>query len=650
MVSFNKSFILTVALAASVSALVIPHSTQENVKEDPCTVLSSLGPSDIELDHVVNCYRAIPFDSKREGSFLENLAILYDNFYVYKDLALTTPGAPFSIPSVDILADFNAIAKHGYESAYDFHHDLRLAVSRLHDAHSTYIVDCFRTYSFKQPIALYAPVVDGVQSIRVFSSETEEDLRDCEVVLIDGEKPDVYLQNWADKYTAFSKDSGVRLNFALATTIFDAKTGAFQPELGLFHSRDFLPDKPSIEYQLLCAAKNNEGSPSRFNLTGAYTVAGPTDGVEFKDVASFLESCAQPPFDAQTPSEEDIIEAAIGQPHLPHVDQQQKRARIARRADSPPPPEFKHADIVAHTELCGFYQMKEDPSVGIVHISSMMVGSEKYGSFIKGLDLLASKGVTNLIIDLTNNGGGIVQFASDVVAMFFNTPSAVQGSHAGDLRESAGVLRIGKADGANTTVETHYEPTAYVSEANGAPLTGDDIYGKSVQYTRGGRSSNYTPLVRMSWNNNLNDTKFPWSENAAKIKILTDGRCGSACGMLTDHFVTRHGVEVYAVGGHLGRSLSMFSFAGASVLSWKEISQFHMQLNIEAPMLVQAFAGTFNIPWFEVYSNGDSIPLDYSSDRYHATHRVNFTPDNMRNRDSLWKTVAEQAWGKVTPQ
>ncbi|KAF9150415.1 hypothetical protein DFQ26_001603, partial [Actinomortierella ambigua] len=232
MVSFNKSFILTVALAASVSALVIPRSTQENVNEDPCTVLSSLNPSEVTLDHVANCYLAIPFDNEREGSFLENLAILYDNFFVYKDLALTTPGAPFSIPSVDILADFDEIAKRQYESAYDFHHDVRLAVARLHDAHSTYVV------------------VDGVQSIRVFASDTEKDLSDCEVILIDGEKPDVYLQEWADKYTAFSKDPGVRLNFALATTIFDANTGAFQPDLGIFQSRDFLPDKPSIEYQL----------------------------------------------------------------------------------------------------------------------------------------------------------------------------------------------------------------------------------------------------------------------------------------------------------------------------------------------------------------------------------------------------------------
>ncbi|KAG0256541.1 hypothetical protein DFQ27_005682 [Actinomortierella ambigua] len=650
MVSFNKSFILTVALAASVSALVIPRSTQENVNEDPCTVLSSLNPSEVTLDHVANCYLAIPFDSEREGSFLKDLAILYDNFYVYKDLALTTPGAPFSIPSVDILADFDEIAKREYESAYDFHHDLRLAVARLHDAHSTYIVDCFRTYTFVQPIALYAPVVDGVQSIRVFSSDTEKDLSDCEVILIDGEKPDVHLQNWADKYTAFSKDPGVRLNFALATTIFDAKTGAFQPDLGIFQSRDFLPDKPSIEYQLLCPAENDEDSPSSLTVTAEYAVVGPTDGVQFKDVASFLESCAQPLFDEEIPPEEDMIEAAIRQPHLPHVDQQQKRVQIARRADSPPAPEFEHADNVVHTELCGFYQMKEDPSVGIVHISSMDVGSKNYGPFIEGLELLASKGVTNLIIDLTNNGGGLVQFASDVVAMFFNTPSVVQGSHAGDLRESAGVLQIGKADSANTTAETHYEPAGFVSAADGAPLTGEELYGESVQYTRGERSSDYTPLVRLNWNNNLNDTTYPWSEDAAKIKILTDGRCGSACGMLTDHFVTRHGVEVYAVGGYLGQPLSMFSFAGASVLSWKEISQFHMQLNIEAPMLVQAFAGTFNIPWFEVYSNGDSIPLDYSNDRYHPTYRLDFTPDNMRNRDSLWKTVAEQAWGKVTPQ
>ncbi|KAF9978045.1 hypothetical protein BGZ73_003972 [Actinomortierella ambigua] len=649
MVSISKTLILTVALATSVSSLVIPRAGPTNApaevpvegNKDPCTVLSSLAPSELQLQHVIDCYRAIPYDQTRDGSFVKNLATLYDNFYVYKDLALTTPGAPFAIPSVDIVADINEIAKRTYTSVYDFHQDLRLAIGRLHDAHSTYGVNCYGYYGFKQPLALYAPVVDGKQSIRVFSDETGENVRDCEVVSIDDEEPFAYLQAWADKNGGFSKDPGVRLNSVLTTTVFDAETRTFRPDFGSFYASLILPEKPTIKYVLSCPAKDGE-APRTVTLEAAFKVLPQKEEMPFNSTESFAASCAQGPLLEDDSSSDDASKLFV--PVLPHVEEQQKRARLARRADPSPPPTFEHAVIVGGTKHCGFYQLKKTPSVGIVHISSMMVDEEELVPFLKGLQALARRKVTHIIIDLTNNGGGYVKFASDLVAMFFKTPSVMLGTHVGDLRETAGVLHIGMADAANTTVDTQYEPTSFINDNGVAPMTSEAMYGHAVQYTRGGRTSEYTPLTRLAWNNTFDGLKFPWSNDATKIKILTDGRCGSACGMTTDHFVTKHGVEAYAVGGRQGQPLSMYSFAGASVLSWKTISLFHEALGVAAPMSVQAYAGTFNIPWYEVYSAGDSVPLDYSNERYAAKFRLDFTPANARHRDNLWKTLADAAW------
>ncbi|KAG0232137.1 hypothetical protein BGW42_008353 [Actinomortierella wolfii] len=641
-ISIRHAVILTAVVTASVHAVVIPRSNHENTKVDPCALLASMELANVQVNHVADCYFAIPYDKQRDGNFLTNLSVLYDNFYVYKDLALSTPGAPFDIPSVDILADFKNIAAREYKKAYDFHDDVRLAVSRLHDSHTAYYVKCFHEYYFTQPIALYAPVIDGKQSIRVFADETNQNLRDCEVVLIDDEEPFRYLQTWADKHTATSKDPGVRLNTALASMKFDFETKSFRPDLGLFHSHDFLPDKPSVKYELFCP-QSKGGRPRTVKLEATFKVHSFHKDKLFNDSSSFLSFCTKTSF-GQNATAEGEAKAKTIQPRLLHIEQQQNRVRIARRADPTPPPAFQHADLIYSTGFCAFYQLKGNPSIGIVHVSTMMIADDEYNHFVKGLSTLASKNVTHIILDLTNNGGGLVSFSYDLVALFFKESSAIQGVHVGDLPSSVAVAKLGIADFANKNVSTFYEPTTFVDEA-GIRLT-DSIYKHPIQYTRGGRTSKYTPPIRIEWQNIANNTRFPWSDDASKIKILTNGRCGSACGMSTDQFVTKYGVDVYVVGGYSGRPLSMFSFTGASVIEWNEISKFHVDLNISAPMGARAYDGHFSIPWYEMYSLDDSIPLDYSNERYPAKYHLDYTPENARYHDILWKEVAKAAWGK----
>ncbi|KAG0223625.1 hypothetical protein BGW42_005740 [Actinomortierella wolfii] len=641
-ITIRKALILTAVAATSAYAAAIPRSNLDNTKADPCALLASLDLANVKLNHVADCYHAIPYDKQRDGNFLANLSILYDNFYVYKDLALSIPGAPFDIPSVDILADFKEIAAREYKNGYDFHNDLRLAFSRLHDAHTSYYVRCYRAYYFTQPIALYAPVIDGKQSIRVFADETNQNLRDCEVVSIDDGEPFKYLQTWADKHTAFSKDPGVRLNTALASMKFDADTKSFRPDLGMFHSRDFLPDKPSVKYELSCP-QSQGGRPRAVNLDATFKVHATFKDKRFYDTASFLNFCTGSSNGQDATAQKNIKAEAIWF-RFPHIEQQQNRVRIARRADPTPPPSFQHADLIYGTKKYAMYQLKGDPSVGIVHISTMMVANNELNDFVKGLYTLASKNVTRIILDLTSNGGGYGDFSNQLVALFFKTPSDIQGTHVGDLPSSAAVAKLGIADFANKRVTTFYDPEGFV-DVTGAPVT-DSIFRNPVQYTRGGRTSKYTPPIRVPWRNIARNARFPWSDDTSKIKILTDGKCGSACGMSTDQFVTKHGVDVYVVGGYRGRTMSMFSFTGASGAEWEKIFGFHLDLNISAPMGAPAYAGYITVPWIELYSQGDSIPLDYNNERYPAKYHLDYTPDNARHQDSLWKEVANAAWGK----
>ncbi|OAQ23006.1 hypothetical protein K457DRAFT_261548 [Linnemannia elongata AG-77] len=47
--------------------------------------------------------------------------------------------------------------------------------------------------------------------------------------------------------------------------------------------------------------------------------------------------------------------------------------------------------------------------------------------------------------------------------------------------------------------------------------------------------------------------KFPWTGRHENIRILTNSRCGSACGIDSYFLTTTHGVEAYSIGGARGR-------------------------------------------------------------------------------------------------
>ncbi|KAG0299552.1 hypothetical protein BGZ97_003647, partial [Linnemannia gamsii] len=80
-------------------------------------------------------------------------------------------------------------------------------------------------------------------------------------------------------------------------------------------------------------------------------------------------------------------------------------------------------------------------------------------------------------------------------------------------------------------------------------------------------------------------------------------------------------VAAYAIGGTHGEDLSIFSFAGASVLKMSQLQRF-----------------------YKMYGKNRTIPLEYDAELYRPKHRLDLTPDNARTRVNLWEEVAAAAW------
>ncbi|KAF9117612.1 hypothetical protein BGX30_005308, partial [Mortierella sp. GBA39] len=150
---------------------------------DACGILGAKKPSEITYQDIVNCYQAIPFNNTNAAATFSTIYTLFNEFYVFKDSAMTPNlQAPFSSPPTDIVGKLEAIGRTKYTSDHKFHTELSRAINSLYDAHAGYYVDCYTQYYFVQSLALYAPVIDDAQTIRVYSDSAagpQRQYKDC---------------------------------------------------------------------------------------------------------------------------------------------------------------------------------------------------------------------------------------------------------------------------------------------------------------------------------------------------------------------------------------------------------------------------------------------------------------------------------------
>lgn len=163
-----RRLILTVSLAALVTltaAAPVPATTLDptdapTTSSDPCTVLGSK-TTGATYDEVAACYQYIPYNTAVAASTLKTVRTLFDDFYIFRDSALT-PGleAPFSSPPVDIVDVLNKIETTTYPNDYSFHTAVMNAIASLHDAHAAYNGNVVSSLSPVPEGVSYA-IVDG---------------------------------------------------------------------------------------------------------------------------------------------------------------------------------------------------------------------------------------------------------------------------------------------------------------------------------------------------------------------------------------------------------------------------------------------------------------------------------------------------------
>ncbi|KAG0363377.1 hypothetical protein BGX24_004903, partial [Mortierella sp. AD032] len=295
------------------------------------------------------------------------------------------------------------------------------------------------------------------------------------------------------------------------------------------------------------------------------------------------------------------------------------------------------------------YQLKDRPQVGVLVVPSQMfsVGDDELATIYDNLATLRANGVTNLIIDLQGNGGGYVVFASRLVQMFFPNKDVLDTSLPSNLRVNPAVQHLANV-GYNTSWADLYASVEFYDYTDKREYPNDDLYSKPVPATRYGRTADYSEMTTFMPHilHAPGDLSvFPWTEQPDRIRVLTDGRCGSSCSQSAFYFTKFKGVKSYAIGGFPGEPLSLSAFPGGIVSKLADIYQGFDTAKItnpfKAPLPYDASARFTSL---EVFLPGRDIALDFDGAQYVADYRLNYTPENARHRAVMWNEVAAHAW------
>ncbi|KAG0259142.1 hypothetical protein BGZ95_004767 [Linnemannia exigua] len=584
-----------------------------------CGILGKSG--DLTYEKVAACYNSVPFNSQVARTTLESVTTIMNDFYVFRDSALTPDlPKPFSVEPVDILKKLKEIEQTPYTSDHQFHYDLSMALVGLKDAHATY---------------------KGYEG--------------CRVKLIDGEDALTHITKWADANSDFSKDPGARLNNVLGTLKYSSGTKTFELNAGEFSLRSMLPKKGHIDFGLVC--------PSSFvYIRERWEVFFTGPYIEFSSLQTFVQNVCQtsPPsaLSESSPLQKSAPFQHREHLHLPKVmENPYKKTKPVVNDPTPPPPPVEQTIQSAATlvgtpgEASVVFQLEKRPDVGILHVHT----HKTEGDFTKELDNIAAnlvalseRGVRNIIIDLQGNYGGFVAFSSALVQLFFPNKDKADKTLPSNLCVTDSIKSLtknlfGKAPG------ELYDASSYYDFATKRPHINNDLFMNANKSIRHGRSANYSDMTTLLpfIHNILGNsalTAVPWFNSTANIRLLTDGRCGSACSMSAVFFQKFNKVITYAVGGIAGEPMSTSSFPGGAVSSLSEVYGLYTKAQVPSPFRPLPYKGDVRFTALEVFAPGSAIPLDFDAPYLTADHRLNFTPENAKDRMVMWDQVAAAAW------
>ncbi|KAI9463968.1 hypothetical protein BJY52DRAFT_1401032 [Lactarius psammicola] len=614
---------------------------------DPCVKVAGLqfaDPAD-----AIACQKSFPFNETLRQNVLSVVSRVFD-FYTFRGFLLEFPS---TVPGIH--RRIYALKSHGsirpyYETDYDFNRDLWDFTTQLNDGHTRWFPDCYTSYQNILP----APVVildNGIfiapDSVEYSSTSlgrtlltssrqrnsTWRRLAGAKVLTIGGIPAFDYIDNIARTVSGNYLDHNIRVNSAVSS--YRISNTSFSQRLGDLAGPFFLT-QTSLEFSLIPVKSS---TPELVDVPFAASLIGApfTDGRSY-----WANNCAA---NNQT-NGVDLRSVSI--------HDAQSRVRPARGAmmDLTAQPKAaiglpdRFLPTLPHTRGSnGVIKSFVLPGnkTGVMFVGSF---EEVYEQFL--LDVAAAvkqfkaSGVTNLLIDVTNNDVG------------FQTTM-----RANPLAQK--IVKAGIHQRHNNSI-SFYAPGQFLNGTQ-MPLNFNYIE-PSVPFVINGRDDATsqrledicpTPNMKMP-------TKPPFDLN--KVAIIGNGQCASTCALFTTAMFERHQTKIAVFGGNpsqpiqykgmsryywesgCSRSVSQV-LPGARCFEWADLDTEIKTAGLKDDPLAPPdllVSGHMFHNWRSAYSFlNETLPIAYVSEE--PQFRFPYTAETYNNPQKVWLFAEKQFFG-----
>ncbi|KAG9125262.1 hypothetical protein FRC07_008331 [Ceratobasidium sp. 392] len=658
--------------------------------KDPCAKIA--GKAWVKPSKVNACLSYFPFNATLRDNVVDVVSKTFAQFHTSTSFHLNMPD-PFTDDTVDLIGELNRIKSTTYNSDFEVH---REQVKRLGDGHAGYLNYCYDSVYITYlpfPIAsLATPDALDVQNIHIVPEASDistttfkadaikkwqsalgrnlTDFNGARLVSINGQDPWSYIDDLA------AHSGGYQARTTRQNGFFASYAGSAY-RLGDFAQSSWPPQNDSI---VLTLVRNGTATEETYQVPYLSRLGSPSD--VFTDAKSFwstncraTDSTNGSPNSASSSSAE--IKSAVGtgllsapdpysqparfqsDPIKPQVEGGRKLAVSSLVVDGPQygvdlPVKLSPPGNVSSVGPMRWY-MLDDGETAVLHLSSF---SGSFSTLAKGLldgvNKVKARGAKKLLIDLSNNGGGVICLAAWLHRVLagpqpgINIQPGLDGSvRAQDLPQKIVAKIIANNSDVDPGRDLSYNPLSW-SDVNGKPFASNfNWLNPPIDVQVNGVSDRFSQKV--------GDICLPFSSLAPpstkpfefeNIAIMTNGRCASSCSLFSITMATKYNVKTIVVGGRPGTTQQYCGVVGGQssnlVTMDSEVKTVGLKNDPLAPpdFLTNSYQG---ITWRLGWSIRD--PNTFEEFKSHpAQFSFPLLPNTVNNPAALWQDVSKRVW------
>ncbi|KAJ7151448.1 hypothetical protein C8R43DRAFT_1005222 [Mycena crocata] len=620
---------------------------------DPCAAIA--GQAFVHPADALACLKSFPFnETLRQNVLTDNIARVFD-FFTFEDYYLDSP-PPFQESTVDIRAGLVKINNTKYATDYDFNVDLYNFITRLNDGHTRWFPDCYTSFQNLLPAPIVSLEVNGQQGVYIIPDLVDfislvgpaytdlitinwQRLAGAKVISIEGQDPYSYVDLIAKTVSGNYLDHGIRVNsvfssYRLSGSAYSQRFGDLAGPTGVARN--------SLTFKLITV-----------NSTKVETVTVPYIasylGATFTDQASYwANNCVA---NENTNGIDFKGSAALTPPK-----RKQPKANIINKSNSSAvglPTQFEPTlPTVGGDEGVMKSYILPGNQTGVMFIGSFGGDFEQFQTdTVSAISAFKEAGVTKLLVDVTNNGGGFVclgQFLHQyLVGTNFGYPGFQSTARANPLARKivASDIELGLNGFFSFYTADNW------AFFNGTEMPADYNYmTPDIPVTINGKadatSQRFHDTCELSYEVPMPETP-PFDLN--NVAIVTNGNCASTCAMWTTLMRERHGTKIAVFGGKPFENVEFKGMAGNQVLEWFDIDSEIKTANLKDDPLAPAdllVSGDMRHNWRTAWSFFDEDkPIAYVSEL--PQFRFPYTLSTYNQPQNLWNFAEKKLFART---